>query len=254
MKALVTGGTGTLGRLVVPRLRDAGGDIRVLSRHHPELTEGIEYVTGDLATGEGIDAAVSGTEIIVHCAGSAKGDEDKARHLVRAASRSGTRHLVNISVVGADRIPVAGRLDRAMFSYFSSKLAAEQWWLLGAPVDDAACDPVPRLDLHGGPATGQAACRTGCFWFQVPADRCGRCRGSTRCPRTGCAVRAGARHRRAARVRDGRPGPDVPAGQWQTSGAPADMAPRQGRGGPPSWRGPRPGTGRGPSNVGRLPR
>jgi uncharacterized protein YbjT (DUF2867 family) len=126
MKALITGGTGTLGRLLVPRLRDAGGDIRVLSRHRPTVTEGIEYVTGDLATGEGIDAAVAGTEIIVHCAGSAKGDEHKARHLVRAASRSGTRHLVNISVVGADRIPVAGRLDRAMFSYFSSKLAAER--------------------------------------------------------------------------------------------------------------------------------
>ena len=30
---LVTGGTGTLGRLVVPRLRDAGRDVRVLSRH-----------------------------------------------------------------------------------------------------------------------------------------------------------------------------------------------------------------------------
>ena len=29
---LVTGGTGTLGRLVVPRLRDAGHDVRVLSR------------------------------------------------------------------------------------------------------------------------------------------------------------------------------------------------------------------------------
>ena len=33
MKALVTGGTGTLGRLVVPRLQDAGYDVRVLSRH-----------------------------------------------------------------------------------------------------------------------------------------------------------------------------------------------------------------------------
>ncbi|MGH3339811.1 MAG: NAD-dependent epimerase/dehydratase family protein, partial [Propionibacteriaceae bacterium] len=32
MKALVTGGTGTLGRLVVPRLQDAGCDVRVLSR------------------------------------------------------------------------------------------------------------------------------------------------------------------------------------------------------------------------------
>jgi uncharacterized protein YbjT (DUF2867 family) len=31
--ALVTGGTGTLGRLVVPRLRDAGCKVRVLSRH-----------------------------------------------------------------------------------------------------------------------------------------------------------------------------------------------------------------------------
>ena len=51
MKALITGGTGTLGRLVVSRLRDAGGDIRVLSRRQPDLTEGIEYVTGDLATG-----------------------------------------------------------------------------------------------------------------------------------------------------------------------------------------------------------
>jgi uncharacterized protein YbjT (DUF2867 family) len=29
---LVTGGTGTLGRLIVPRLRDAGHDVRVLSR------------------------------------------------------------------------------------------------------------------------------------------------------------------------------------------------------------------------------
>ena len=86
---LVTGGTGTLGRLVVPRLQDAGCDVRVLSRRSREGGEGIEFVTGDLATGEGIEAAVEGTEIIVHCAGSRKGDEDKARHLVRAASRAG---------------------------------------------------------------------------------------------------------------------------------------------------------------------
>ena len=33
---LVTGGTGTLGRLVVPRLRDAGHDVRVLSRRARE--------------------------------------------------------------------------------------------------------------------------------------------------------------------------------------------------------------------------
>src|SRR6266516_109634 len=123
---LVTGGTGTLGRLVVPRLRDDGCQVRVLSRRNREAREDIEFVTGDLATGEGIEAAVEGTEIIVHCAGSSKGDEDKARYLVRAASRAGVRHLVYISVVGDDRIPVESSIDRAMFGYFASKLAAER--------------------------------------------------------------------------------------------------------------------------------
>ena len=123
---LVTGGTGTLGRLVVRRLRDAGCDVRVLSRRSHEAEDGIQFLTGDLATGEGIEPAVDGAETIVHCAGSPKGDEDKARNLVRAASRAGAVHLVYISVVGADRIPIVSRVDRAMFGYFGSKLAAER--------------------------------------------------------------------------------------------------------------------------------
>ena len=123
---LVTGGTGTLGRLVVARLRDAGRDVRVLSRHGREGGEGIEFVTGDLAKGEGIGAAAEGAEIIVHCAGSSKGDDDKARHLVRAASQAGARHLVYISVVGADRVPMASGIDRVMFGYFGAKLGAER--------------------------------------------------------------------------------------------------------------------------------
>jgi uncharacterized protein YbjT (DUF2867 family) len=123
---LVTGGTGTLGRLVVPRLRDAGCQVRVLSRRSREDAEGVEFVTGDLATGEGVDAAVAGAEIVVHCAGTSKGDGDKARHLVQAASRAGVRHLVFISVVGADRIPVVSAIDRAIFGYYGSKLAAER--------------------------------------------------------------------------------------------------------------------------------
>jgi uncharacterized protein YbjT (DUF2867 family) len=123
---LVTGGTGTLGRLVVTRLRDAGREVRVLSRRSGSTTDGVEHVTGDLATGEGIDAAVDGAEIIVHCAGSSKGDGEKAINLVRAASAAGPRHLVYISVVGADRIPVVSGVDRAMFGYFAAKRAAEE--------------------------------------------------------------------------------------------------------------------------------
>jgi uncharacterized protein YbjT (DUF2867 family) len=123
---LVTGGTGTLGRHVVPRLRDAGCDVQVLSRHRHPPEDGVEFMTGDLATGEGAQAAVAGVGTVVHLAGSAKGDEDKARNLVRAASRAGVRHLVYISVVGADRIPVVSGVDRAMFGYFAAKRAAEQ--------------------------------------------------------------------------------------------------------------------------------
>jgi uncharacterized protein YbjT (DUF2867 family) len=123
---LVTGGTGTLGKLVIPRLRDAGRTVRVLSRRSREDEDGIAFVTGDLAKDSGIEAAVAGVEIIVHCAGTAKGDENKALNLVRAASPAGVRHLVFISVVGADRVPVESGVDRAMFGYFGAKLAAER--------------------------------------------------------------------------------------------------------------------------------
>jgi uncharacterized protein YbjT (DUF2867 family) len=125
-KLLVTGGTGTLGRLVVPLLRDAGCQVRVLSRRVHDSADGVEYVAGDLDSGDGIEQATEGVETIVHCAGASKGDEVKARTLVRAASRAGTGHLVYISVVGAERIPVVSGVDRAMFAYFASKRAAEE--------------------------------------------------------------------------------------------------------------------------------
>ncbi len=124
---LVTGGTGTLGRRLVPRLQQAGCQVRVLTRRDRADDDGVRYLTGDLATGEGIEPAVDGVGTIVHCAGSNKGDDVLARTLIRAvSSRAGTPHLVYISVVGADRVPIASRVDRAMFGYFASKLAAER--------------------------------------------------------------------------------------------------------------------------------
>lgn len=123
---LVTGGTGTLGLRVVPRLLAAGCRVRVLSRHAHEAADGVEYVTGDLLKNEGIPAAVAGAEIIVHCAGGRKDDDVATRNLVAAASRAGHPHLVFISVVGADRVPVVSAADRAMFGYFRFKLAAER--------------------------------------------------------------------------------------------------------------------------------
>ncbi|KOU74354.1 nucleoside-diphosphate sugar epimerase [Streptomyces sp. MMG1533] len=108
---LVTGGTGTLGRLVTERLRADGHEVRVLSRHAQpyavDLREG----------GAGLDAAVAGVDTIVHCATTPRGDEQAARHLIGAARRAGVGHLVYISIVGVDRVP---------FGYYKTKLAVEK--------------------------------------------------------------------------------------------------------------------------------
>jgi uncharacterized protein YbjT (DUF2867 family) len=97
----------------------------VLSRSSHKPADGVEFVTGDLATGKGVEAAVNGVETIVHCAGTQKGDDVKARNLVQAAAESGRPHIVYISVVGADKVPVVSGLDRAVFGYFAAKRAAE---------------------------------------------------------------------------------------------------------------------------------
>lgn len=123
---LVTGGTGTLGRLVVTRLVAAGCEVRVLTRQRRTDGAGVRYVTGDLATGDGVPEAVAGAATVVHCAGGPKGDDDLARTLVTAARSAGTPHLVFVSVVGADRVPQHSRTDRAMFGYFAAKRAAER--------------------------------------------------------------------------------------------------------------------------------
>ncbi|WP_433756540.1 SDR family oxidoreductase [Nocardia sp. CA-135398] len=114
---LLTGGTGTLGRHVTPLLVEAGFKIRMLSRKAHESTNGVEFVTGDLLEGTGVEAAVDGAEIILHLAGGPKGDDIATRHLVDAAAKAGARHIVYIGVVGAGKLPIG---------YFRAKYAAEQ--------------------------------------------------------------------------------------------------------------------------------
>ncbi|KOX20399.1 MULTISPECIES: SDR family oxidoreductase [unclassified Streptomyces] len=108
---LVTGGTGTLGRLVAERLREDGAEVRVLSRH-------AQPYAVDLREGTGLDAAVEGVDTVVHCASTPRGGDDRAaRHLVEASRRAGVRHLVHISIVGVDRVPLG---------YYRTKLAVEK--------------------------------------------------------------------------------------------------------------------------------
>ncbi len=119
MTVLVTGGTGRLGRAVDRLLRGAGHDVRVLSRRPTPADRSVtEWATGDLRTGAGVDAGVAGVDVIVHCATSGTGDERATRTLVDAALRAGgSPHLIYVSIVGIDRIP--------MF-YYRAKLACER--------------------------------------------------------------------------------------------------------------------------------
>ena len=98
---LVTGGTGTVGRIVVDHLTTAGKDVRILSRgRRPSQRTDVQHVVGDVQTGDGLDAAMDGIDMIVHCV-------YPTEHLVAAAKRAGSPHLVYVSIVGIDRIPFA---------------------------------------------------------------------------------------------------------------------------------------------------
>ncbi|NIK60040.1 SDR family oxidoreductase [Kribbella shirazensis] len=108
---LVTGGTGTLGRPTVAGLRAAGHQVGVLSRK-----PGPDRVVADLTSGAGLDAAVEGSDVVVHLATSqGRRDVQQTRNLLEAAA--GVQHLILMSIVGIDRIPLA---------YYRYKLETER--------------------------------------------------------------------------------------------------------------------------------
>jgi uncharacterized protein YbjT (DUF2867 family) len=121
---VVTGGTGHLGRELVPLLVTAGHNVRVLSRK-----PGPNHVVGDLVTGQGIADAVKDIDVLVHCASGAadngarglgygpskKTDVEPTQRIVQLVSPN--THVVYISIVGVDKIPLG---------YYRAKNECEQ--------------------------------------------------------------------------------------------------------------------------------
>lgn len=104
MRIAVAGGTGLVGSRTVSALRDAGHEPVVLAR-----SRGV-----DLTTGLGLDAALAGAEAVVDVSNvpTLNGRRARAffdagtRHLVDACHRSGVGHLLTLSIVGVDRMPL----------------------------------------------------------------------------------------------------------------------------------------------------
>jgi uncharacterized protein YbjT (DUF2867 family) len=124
MHVAVIGGTGGLGSLVVAELAARGDAVRAVSRRTPpagRLPAGVEHAAADLASGDGLRAALDGIEAVVDASNDRKRAKDVlvegTRRLAAAGADAGVAHLVGISIVGCDRVPDP---------YYGAKVAQER--------------------------------------------------------------------------------------------------------------------------------
>jgi uncharacterized protein YbjT (DUF2867 family) len=115
MKIVVIGGTGLIGSKLVTLLRARGHEALAASPN-----SGVNTLTG-----EGLDAALAGSDVVVDVANSPSFADDavleffttSGRNLLAAARRAGVKHHVALSVVGTQRLADSG--------YFRAKIAQE---------------------------------------------------------------------------------------------------------------------------------
>ena len=102
MKFAVIGGTGLIGSQVVKNLNAAGHE----AVPHSQST-GIDVISG-----QGLDEAVAGADVIVNLTNSPTFDEASLAffqtsmdNLLTAGQKGGIRHFVILSIVGVDQVP-----------------------------------------------------------------------------------------------------------------------------------------------------
>lgn len=116
MKIVVIGGTGLIGSKVIRNLRELGHEAVPASPG-----TGVNTITG-----EGLDVAVAGADVVVDLANSPSFEdaavleffETSGRNLLKAEVNAGVGHHVALTIVGADRVPDSG--------YMRAKLAQEE--------------------------------------------------------------------------------------------------------------------------------
>lgn len=110
-QVFITGGTGYIGRRLIPRLLDRGHGVRALVRPGSEsrLPSGAAPVPGDALHGLSYAGSVSPADTFVHLVGVARPSPAKAQEFLRvdlasvaaavpAAVTAGVRHFVYVSV------------------------------------------------------------------------------------------------------------------------------------------------------------
>ncbi len=132
MKILVTGGTGVIGRGVIPALLKSGHEVRLLSRHAEadakEWPRGpVEPFKADVTDPATLRGAAEGCEVVVHITGIVEEAPPEVtyervnvqgtRNMLDAAGKAGVRRFVYVSSLGA---------DTGESAYHRSKLAGEQ--------------------------------------------------------------------------------------------------------------------------------
>ena len=124
---LVTGGTGSLGSQLVPRLVARGHTVRSFSRHgRPNgggaapAVEGVSYTQGDVRSGAGLSEASVGVDALIHAVTSPRLSRavelEGTANVVTAAEKAGA-HLIYMSIVGVDTMS---------YSYYRAKHDAEK--------------------------------------------------------------------------------------------------------------------------------
>jgi len=113
---LVAGGTGFVGRRLVPALADAGHDVRVMTRSPERYAGPGTAVHGDVDDPASLIAAVGGCSAayyLVHSLGSSdfeERDAEAARAFGRAAAQAGLGQIVYLGGLGDDRDDLSAHL------------------------------------------------------------------------------------------------------------------------------------------------